>query len=323
MAKHAANHFACFAIFICVLTSGCATRGPLLAGTATELRATPFYPQTRYHCGPAALATVLAASGVNVTPDQLTPRVYVPARRGSLQVEMQAAPRDFGRLALVLPRHLEAIVKELQAGRPVLVLHNQGWWLWPRWHYAVVVGYDPGKDTFTLRSGRKPRQQMRTRHFMVYWHHAARWAMVVLRPGETAATDDPALFLETAAEFERVASPADSLAAFDAAVRRWPREPVAWIGRGTAHYRAGQYPAAASDYAAALELDANQAGARNNLAQVLLELRCPHRAAAELARIDMESLPSTLRDAVAATMRDAASAVRENPVDAEMCASLR
>jgi hypothetical protein len=199
MARHAAHVTACCAIFISLAVSACATRGPMLAQSGTELVDTPFFPQTEHHCGPAALATVLGASGARVSPEQLTPRVYVPGRRGSLQVEMQAAPRGHGRLSLALPRSLEAIVAELRAGRPVLVLHNYGWWRWPRWHYAVVVGYDPRKDVFTLRSGHKARQQMRTRHFMVYWQHAARWAMVVLRPGETAANDDPKIYLEAAA----------------------------------------------------------------------------------------------------------------------------
>ena len=41
-----------------------------------ELRDTPFFPQEEYQCGPAALATVLAASGVAVSPDDLTGKVY-------------------------------------------------------------------------------------------------------------------------------------------------------------------------------------------------------------------------------------------------------
>ena len=31
----------------------------------------PFYPQTEYHCGPAALATVLRFRGADVTPEAL------------------------------------------------------------------------------------------------------------------------------------------------------------------------------------------------------------------------------------------------------------
>lgn len=321
MAKHAAYSTAYFAIFFCLVLSGCVARGPVLSPVNSELRETPFFPQTRYHCGPAALATVLVASGAEATPDTLTPLVYIPARRGSLQVEMLAAPRGFARLALPLPRRPEGIVAELEAGRPVLVLHNYGLPFWPRWHYAVVVGYDSAKDVFTLRSGVKQRQQMRTRRFMVAWHYAGRWAMVVLRPGETAANADVKTYLESAADFERAARPADARAAFDAAVRRWPMEPVALVGRGTADYRLGNLAAAASDYAAALALDAGQPGARNNLAQTLIDLGCPHRALAQLAAIDLNKLQSPLREAVLDTRQVAETAARATR-DVEGCPTI-
>ncbi|HJU50574.1 MAG TPA: hypothetical protein VJ575_07595, partial [Pseudogulbenkiania sp.] len=45
-----------------------------------ELTDTPFFPQEQYQCGPAALATVLTASGKTVAPEELTSQVYVPAR---------------------------------------------------------------------------------------------------------------------------------------------------------------------------------------------------------------------------------------------------
>jgi hypothetical protein len=306
MAKHAAQRTACFAILFSLLLGGCASRGPVLeGGRVVELTDTPFFPQTRHQCGPAALATVLGASGRQVSPDELTDRVYVPARRGSLQVEMQAAPRSYGRLSLVLPRNLDAIVAEIDAGRPVLVLHNYGLPFWPRWHYAVVVGYDATRDRFVLRSGRKHRQEMRARHFMVFWHHAGRWALVVLRPGETAANGDARTFLESAADFERSAPPAEARAAFDAAVNRWPGEPVALVGRGTAEYRLGNLPAAAHDYAAALRLDPSQVGARNNLAQTLLDLGCPAAAWEQLAAVDVEALRSPMREAVRDTLASA------------------
>ena len=320
MARHATHARACFAMLLCVMLSACATRGPVLSSRATELAGTPFFPQARYQCGPAALATVLAASGVQVTADELTPRVFIPERRGSLQLEMVSAARDYRRLPLVLPRHLEGIVAELEAGRPVLVLHNYGWRWWPRWHYAVVVGYDPARDEFTLRSGRERDRRMRTRHFMVYWYHAGRWAMVALRPGETAANDDARLYLETAAAFERVASPEDALAAFDAAVKRWPHEPIGWVGRGTAEYRGGDLRAAARDYSHAVRIDPTQLGARNNLAQSLLDLGCPHHALSVLADVKhSDANASPLATALAQTRREAEDAARSRQ-DADDCA---
>jgi tetratricopeptide (TPR) repeat protein len=211
---------------------------------------------------------------------------------------MQAAPRKFGRLAYVLSPNLDSILAEISAGRPVLVLHNYGVPLLPRWHYAVVIGYDSAKDEIILRSGVTERQVLSARAFMRAWDNGKRWAMVILRPGETPAHANAPRYLEMAADFERSATPADARSAFDAAIRRWPGESIAWIGRGTAQYRSGNLREAAKDYAAALRLDESNVGARNNFAMTLLELGCPLRARAELGRIDSTALPTALRAAV-------------------------
>ncbi len=313
---------ACFAALLAstLLLSACATRGPfirssLAAGshTSADLDSTPFFPQTEYQCGPAALATVLGASAVSITPDALAPLVYLPARHGSLQVEMEAVPRRFGRLSYVLSPNLDSILAELDAGHPVLVLHNYGVPVFPRWHYAVVVGYDATKDTLTLRSGVTRQQVLSARNFMLAWDNGKRWAMVVLRPGETAASANPRRFLEAAADFEHGASADDARLAFDAAVRRWPAEPVAWIGRGTAEYRAGNLAAAAKDYAAALNVDETHVGARNNLAQTLLDLGCPVSARDVLQPLDLDSLESPLREAVLDTRQRVDLAAEASP----------
>jgi tetratricopeptide (TPR) repeat protein len=330
MKKRAAGLAARFAFLLAIAGSltACATREPFIPAhlpasgqRSVELDATPFFPQDRYQCGPAALATVLVASQADTSPDALVPIVYLPARKGSLQVEMQAAPRKFGRLSYSLSRNLESILEELAAGRPVLVLHNYGLPFWPKWHYAVVIGYDAATDKFILRSGKKRRAEWRARTFMVAWHNGGRWSMVVLRPGETPATADPTLYLEAAADFERGATPPDSRLAFDAAVRRWPAEPVAWIGRGTAEYRAGNYSAAARDYAAALRLDPNNVGARNNLAQSLLDLGCPAQALEQLRPVNIDALASPLREALRDTRRQIEAAASNLVLDASRCAS--
>ena len=329
MKKRAAAMAARFAFLLAstVLLSACVTREPFIpanlpagANARVELEATPFFPQKKYQCGPAALAAVLGASNVAVTPEALVPIVYLPARHGSLQVEMQAAPRKFDRLSYPLSRNLDSVLAELSAGRPVLVLHNYGLPFWPRWHYAVVIGYDSATDRFMLRSGKKRRAEWRARTFMVAWHNGGRWAMVVLRPGEIAASANPTLYLEAAADFERGASAEDSRLAFDAAVQRWPNQPVAFIGRGTAEYRAGNFSNAARDYAAALRLDPGNAGARNNLAQSLLDLGCPAQAREQLTAMNPDTLPQALRAAFEDTRRHIEAAASANPVsDASRC----
>jgi Flp pilus assembly protein TadD len=138
-----------------------------------------------------------------------------------------------------------------------------------------------------------------------------------LRPGELPATADPARYLEAAAAFEKSAKPQDSELAFDAAVKHWPDDPVAWVGRGTASYRSGDLNAAANDYARALSLDDSQAGARNNLAMTLLELGCAAQAREQLEKIDNQQLTGPLGESIQDTRAQVAA--REPALNEESC----
>lgn len=288
-----------------LVLAGCASRPPLVESSIgrVELVDTPFFPQRRYQCGPSALASVLAASRVQVTPEELEPLVYLPERKGSLQIEMQAAPRSYGRLAYRIEPELSAIVSELDAGRPVLVLHNYGLPMWPRWHYAVVIGHDAGKDRLLLRSGMEPREAWSARNFMRAWDNGDRWAMVILQPGELPVAPDRDRYLAAAAAFEKVAAPRDAWLAFDSAVTAWPEAAVAWIGRATASYREKDFAAATADYSTALRLEPDHAGARNNLAMTLLARGCALAARQQLQMIDVAALNAAMREAVADTGR--------------------
>jgi tetratricopeptide (TPR) repeat protein len=301
-----ARQVASLLLATCVmLLGGCATRGPLLEppGRIVELDATPFFPQARFECGPAALATLLGASRIAVTPEELEKLVYLPGRRGSLQIEMQAAPRTYGRLSYRLEPELPAIARELDAGRPVLVLHNYGLPFWPRWHYAVVVGYDAAQDRIILRSGKIRRQVLSARNFMRAWDNGGRWALVLLQPGELPVSPDKKRYLESAAAFEGVARPQDAWTSFDAAARQWPGDAVPLIGRGTASYRQGALAAAIDDYISALRIDDKQFAARNNLAVALLESGCVDEARREIERIDAGSLGERMKAEIQDTRR--------------------
>ncbi|MDX1425912.1 MAG: PA2778 family cysteine peptidase, partial [Kiloniellales bacterium] len=114
----------------------------------------PFFPQEDYYCGPAALATVLAWSGLPATPEELVDRVYTPERQGTLRSDVLAAARREGRLAVPVAS-LRDMMAEIAAGHPVLVFQNLSLSWYPQWHYAVAVGYDLGRREITLRSGRE------------------------------------------------------------------------------------------------------------------------------------------------------------------------
>ena len=122
----------------------------------------PFHPQVEYQCGPAALAGVLGASGMPVSPEALVPQVYLPGREGSLQVELVAATRRAGRIPYVVDPSPAALLSELADGRPVLVLQNLLTRSVPRWHYAVLVGADPVGNRLLLNIWQSLQIETRT-----------------------------------------------------------------------------------------------------------------------------------------------------------------
>ena len=167
----------------CVAGGKIASHMPVDQGFAfVELEEVPFFPQQKDQCGPAALATVLAAAGVKVTPAELVGKVFLPGRGGSLQLEMVAVTRRYDRIPCVSKVGSEFLLAELQAGRPVLVLQNLGLSWWPIWHYAVVIGFDPARGVFFLRSGVTERLSLSARIFFNTWEASKFWAMV--SPGD-------------------------------------------------------------------------------------------------------------------------------------------
>ena len=197
------------------LIAGCAAdpfRAAVEPGThsAIELTETPFFPQREYQCGPAALATVLVDSDVAVDPDELISRVYLPQRQGSLQPELLAATRHYGRIPYVIPPEFAALLAEVSQGRPVLVLQNLGIKAFPAWHYAVVVGFSRERREVILRSGIDERRVTPAVTFANTWRRAGNWGIVALQPGELPATDDIKGYLRALAAAESAGGPFDS-----------------------------------------------------------------------------------------------------------------
>lgn len=277
-------------VMVAVFASGCASRGPVLpdavqrsgAEPRVELDATPFFPQTEYYCGPAALATVLNAGGIEVGLEELGALVYLPEKRGSLQVEMTAAMRHFQRMPYRIDPSLPALLAELRDGRPVLVFQNLGVKLIPVWHYAVVVGYDAEADTIVLRSGETRRRVMSAGSFMATWERADKWAIVALRPGELPANPDLHRYLSAVAAIEDRISADVAGPWLQAARRHWPDKALVHFALGNNRYAAGDSDAAKVAYRRALEIDPELLAARNNLAHLLAERGCLEEAMNEI-----------------------------------------
>ena len=274
-----------------------------------ELSDVPFFPQEAYQCGPAALATVLAYSGRPATPEALAPRVYLPGRQGSLQVELVAAVRREDRIPYVIQPSLAALIAELQAGRPVVVLQNLGLARLPTWHFAVVVGYSIPEDAVVLRSGSRRRLSMSASSFVRTWDLASRWGLVVLRPGELPVADDADGYLQAVAAKEAVTGPAGLVDAYQAAALRWPESALARFGLANALRAEGRVEAAVAQYRALLNASPDDAAALNNLADALNALGCREQALQTIERaLALMPEPDLRREVALQTKREILSA---------------
>jgi len=268
-------------VFVLSLLSGCislpqsdALRGDGSASLPPrmELETVPFFAQEEYQCGPAALAMALNAAGVKVTPDELTEQVYLPERKGSLQVEMLASARRHGVLAYELSPELKDVLAEVAAGNAVIVLQNQGLWsFYPYWHYAVVIGYDLEKKQILLHSGTRARRTMPLGLFEFLWIDGQRWSMVALAPGRLPASAREANLATATAALEKVGRTAEARLAYESLVQRWPANLVGLMGLGNTAYALGNKADAEGAFRKATAAHPLAASAFNNLAQTLAD----------------------------------------------------
>lgn len=266
-------------VFLLLLASGCATlfpqasemRGawPQALPERAELVDVPYFEQEEFNCGPASLAMTLADAGIAATPEQLGALVYLPGRRGSLQVEMLAAPRRFGIVSYQLDARFEAVLREVAAGNPVIVLVDFGVWPISIWHYAVIIGFDRAKGSVTMRSGPKPRVEIPFAVLEYLWKESEYWSMVTLAPGRVPATADENRYTSAVAAMARLGDARAAKLAYTALLQRWPGNLGGYVGLANALHSLNQLRDAEAALRDGLARHPESVALANNLAQTL------------------------------------------------------
>jgi tetratricopeptide (TPR) repeat protein len=233
---------------------------------------------------------------------------------------MIAAARQYERLPYVLDRSLAAISREIQAGRPVLVLQNLGLRSIPRWHYAVVVGVTD--DRVILRSGTTERLMTRLRTFARTWSYGGEWAIVLLRPGELPIAPNAERWISANAAFESTGHRSAALRNYEIATQLWPDRSLVWLALGNAWYRSGNRNGAESAFKRAVDADERNAPALNNLAQTLAERGCRETAQRYLSRARTVASPEFL-NAIEQTEREIAARPQKGSGNSTQCEAIR
>ena len=264
-------------VFGLFVFSGCATPSTqkwhqAAAGIPSHhtLNAVPFYPQKEYQCGPASLAMVLSWSGLLIGPDDLTPQVYTASLRGSQQPAMIAAARRRGRVAYPISG-ANALLQEVAAGHPVVVLQNLGLSWIPVWHYAVVIGYNVDAEVVILHSGVTSRKKTGFRTFENTWARGDHWGLLVLPPDRLPSSAEEKPWIAAVVGLEKARQWEAAVEGYQTALHRWPQSFSAHIGLSNSYYAMGDLTSATAVLQKTTIRFPQEGVAFNNLAQVLWE----------------------------------------------------
>lgn len=260
-----------------LLAGACATTVPPTyhypSDTLTSVDV-PFVAQKDLNCGPAALTSVLRYYGSNTNVDTLRDQVFSPKARGSLTIEVGAAPRRHGFVSYPLPRRFDALMQEINAQHPVLVLQNLGLSWFPQWHYATVVGFDPKTDELLLHSGETANYRIARRTFVATWARADYWARVITPPAQTPASATPLEYLEAINALEQTGRAREAAEAYQAAAQRFSSNSTAQLVTANALMATGDSAQSHTYFLAALRLTPNNAVTWNNFAYALKKSDC-------------------------------------------------
>ena len=231
----------------------------------------PFFGERDNFCGPSSLAMVLAHAGAPATVPDLADQVYVPGRGGSLQIEMLAAPRAHGLVGVELPPRLDAVLRELAAGTPVVMLVNLGLRSVPAWHYLVATGYDLESGELQVHSAPHATQRMRFDRVEFLWRGSRFWSMVAVPPDRVPVTAQMPVHASAVAAFERAGRLPAAQVAWQAHLSRWPDSTLGWFASGNLAHREGRLQDAERSFREAVRVEPAFVPALNNLALTLGE----------------------------------------------------
>lgn len=209
------------------------TRGELPKKSAIE--GVPFRDQEKNHCGPATLWMALAAKGKSASLEEVTAQTFTEDLEGTLKSDMIGAARR--QVMLTVPvRTMEAMLTEVSGKNPVMIFQNLGLEKIPKWHFALLHGYDLTGPDVILHSGKERDLRMDMRLFERSWILGDKWAYVLLHPGEISPTASEKDHLEAAAALENLRYTSAAFASYEAILKKWPESLGAMIGLGNIYY---------------------------------------------------------------------------------------
>lgn len=237
----------------------------------------PFFAQQQYYCGPTTLSEIFTFYGKPTSAESIAPKIFIPEREGSLQLEMVSATRQYGFLPYSGRGTLTQLFRLVDEDIPVIVFQNLSIQLLPQWHYAVVIGYDLSAGTVTLHTGVTPQHTMSFELFEKTWARGNYWYMAPLPAEKTSYVLDAFTYTRAAYDMLSVGQVDSALEFLAAATRQWPDQWLAYFLLAN-HYLETKPQEALSWFDKGYHVGQYQSAYMNNFAHVLAEQGCIQQA---------------------------------------------
>lgn len=232
---------------------------------AQEIQNISFIRQSDNYCGPATLTMAMNWAGKNISVQQVADEVYTAGKKGSLQMDLIGSSRRQGLVAIPI-QGMNALLQEVAAGHPVIILENLAFSWFPRWHYALVTGYDLKVPEVIMHSGADRSKHWSMRKFERSWVYGNYWGLVVLPLTKLAASADDLAHATAAAALEQLGKNAEAEIVYANILKKWPASLPALIGMGNTTFARGDFAAATAFLRVATQRFKNSAVAWHNRA---------------------------------------------------------
>ena len=270
-------HLSFYALVAALMATGCAPKDPFPPEyhyPSSSINV-PFLSPRSELCGSTSIEMVASywQSTTPYTPklsmSELDSRTLIPAKGGTLQIELVTAARSNGLIAYPLEPTFEALLSELGGDHPVIVLVNRSFSWHPLWHYAPVIGYDEQKRSILVHFSDQPNESLSLATFAALWKRSGNWGVILLPPGELPPSVSPKTFLRAVYEFERMGNSKEAIASYQRALLRWPDDTDIIFALANGYYNVSNLVEAEENYRKLLALNPLHPLALNNLAMVL------------------------------------------------------
>lgn len=266
-----------YATVALILVTGCAPKDPLPSERhySSFTLNVPFVAPRSKLCGSSSIEMVAAywQTKTSYTPQlsvgELDGRTLIPAKGGTLQIELVWAARANGLIVYPLEPTFEALFSELSEDHPVIVLVNRSYSWYPLWHYAPVTGFDGEKRTVLTHFSDQENEAIPIGTFAALWKRSNNWGVVLLPPGKLPASASSKTFLRAAYAFEKTGKVREAIVAYKSALVRWSEDTDILFALANAYYNVSNLQDAEESYRKLLAIEPSHLFALNNLAVLL------------------------------------------------------